>query len=234
MKRLTILISTLLFLPFQIANAQVGQAYYVQVSNPTALIQALDTLNDTQAGRSDNIDVRLEVSVSNGTSAATHNIVVNGAAASDMDASRRANATSQDWADFISIVQDVAAPVAELVYVFMDVDNGKESIVTLGSFLVTNIDIGTNPIIPPLELISLINESGLFLGLLHRARALACVNATDFFEKLIASKLVLSPTCERSIRIPRSFISFTTIFPNSDNGELDVSPQPPPTRFFSL
>ena len=130
MKRLTILISTLLFLPFQIANAQVGQAYYVQVSNPTALIQALDTLNDTQAGRSDNIDVRLEVSVSNGTSAATHNIVVNGAAASDMDASRRVNATSQDWADFISIVQDVAAPVAELVYVFMDVDNGKESIVT--------------------------------------------------------------------------------------------------------
>jgi hypothetical protein len=78
MKRLTILISTLLFLPFQIANAQVGQAYYVQVSNPTALIQALDTLNDTQAGRSDNIDVRLEISVSNGTSAATHNIVVNG------------------------------------------------------------------------------------------------------------------------------------------------------------
>ena len=130
MKCLTILISTLLFLPFQIANAQVGQAFDVQVSNPTALIQALDTVNDTQAGRSDNLDVRLEISVSNGTSAATHTIVVNYAALSDMDASRRANATSQDWADFISKYQDATAPVSELVYVFMGVDNGKESIVT--------------------------------------------------------------------------------------------------------
>ena len=45
MKRLTILISTLLFLPFQIANAQSGIAYYVEAENPAAFIQALAVLN---------------------------------------------------------------------------------------------------------------------------------------------------------------------------------------------
>ncbi len=57
MKRLTILISTLLCLPFQIANGQVGQAFELNITNPLTFIQAMDNLNASASGQSNNPQV---------------------------------------------------------------------------------------------------------------------------------------------------------------------------------
>ena len=80
MKRLTILISTLLFLPFQIANAQSGIAYYVEAENPAAFIQALAVLNELPVT---NIQTSVSIAVANGSGAATHLVSVQGDSLAD-------------------------------------------------------------------------------------------------------------------------------------------------------
>jgi len=130
MKRLTILISTLLFLPFQIANAQVGQAFELNISNPLTFIQAMNNLNASASGQTGNPQVLLRASLANGEMDSTHNIAVVYDSFSSMDVNRRRNATSQDWANFLSVVNDISTPVAEYVFSSTGIDTGNLSVVT--------------------------------------------------------------------------------------------------------
>ena len=130
MKRLTTLISTLLFLPFQITNAQVGQAFELNVTNPLTFIQAMDNLNASASGQANNPQVFLRASVANGEMESTHNIAVVYDSFSSMDMNRTRNSTSQDWANFLSIVNDISTPVAEYVFSSTGIDSGNASVVT--------------------------------------------------------------------------------------------------------
>ena len=127
MKRLTILISTLLFLPFQIANAQSGIAYYVESENPAAFIQALTVLNEAPVT---NIRTSVSIAVANGSGAATHFVSVQGESLADIDRLRQNQATSPEFANFNSAIRGNATSVFELVYTSLGVDNGKASVVT--------------------------------------------------------------------------------------------------------
>jgi len=130
MKRLTTLISTLLFLPFQITNAQVGQAFELNVTNPLTFIQAMDNLNASASSQANNPQVFLRASVANGEMESTHNIAVVYDSFSSMDMNRTRNSTSQDWANFLSIVNDISTPVAEYVFSSTGIDSGNASVVT--------------------------------------------------------------------------------------------------------
>ena len=130
MKRLTILISALLCLPFQIANGQVGQAFELNIINPVAFIQAMDTLNASASGQANNPQVFLRASLANGEMDSTHNVAVVYDSFSSMDVNRTRNATSQDWANFLSIVNDISTPVAEYVFSSTGIDSGNASVVT--------------------------------------------------------------------------------------------------------
>ena len=130
MKRLTTLISTLLFLPFQIANAQVGQAFELNVTNPLTFIQAMDNLNASASSQANNPQVFLRASVANGEMESTHNIADVYDSFSSMDMNRTRNSTSQDWANFLSIVNDISTPVAEYVFSSTGIDSGNASVVT--------------------------------------------------------------------------------------------------------
>ena len=130
MKRLTILISTLLCLPFQITNGQVGQAFELNITNPLTFIQAMDNLNASASGQANNPQVLLRASLANGEMDSTHNIAVVYDSFSSMDVNRTRNATSQDWANFLSIVNDISTPVAEYVFSSTGIDSGNASAVT--------------------------------------------------------------------------------------------------------
>ena len=130
MKHLTLLISTLLFLPFQIANAQVGQAFELNITNPLTFIQAMDNLRASASGQANNPQVFLRASLANGEMDSTHNIAVVYDSFSSMDLSRTRNTTSQDWANFLSIVNDISTPVAEYVFSSTGIDSGNASAVT--------------------------------------------------------------------------------------------------------
>tara|TARA_B100001142_G_C14132817_1_gene577536 strand:+ start:49 stop:738 length:690 start_codon:yes stop_codon:yes gene_type:complete len=130
MSRLTF-ISLILtfFMPLNFANAQAGIAYYVDVENPTAFVQALETLNNSPDAQSDNITVALSMSVANGQSSATHVVNVIGDSLSDIDALRRTQATSQAFSDFITVNSGNVTNAAELMFNSMGVQNGKESLI---------------------------------------------------------------------------------------------------------
>ena len=130
MNRLTTLIGTLIFLPFQIANAQVGQAFELNVTNPLTFIQAMDNLNASASGQANNPQVFLRASVANGEMESTHNIAVVYDSFSSMDVNRTRNSTSLDWAKFLSIVNDISTPVAEYVFSSTGIDSGNASVVT--------------------------------------------------------------------------------------------------------
>ena len=130
MNRLTTLIGTLIFLPFQIANAQVGQAFELNVTNPLTFIQAMDNLNASASGQANNPQDFLRASVANGEMESTHNIAVVYDSFSSMDVNRTRNSTSQDWANFLSIVNDISTPVAEYVFSSTGIASGNASVVT--------------------------------------------------------------------------------------------------------
>ena len=52
-----------MFFSINLAHSQAGIAYYLDVDNPVALVQALDTLNNSPEARSDNVRVALSLSV---------------------------------------------------------------------------------------------------------------------------------------------------------------------------
>jgi len=131
MSRLTFIsIILAFFLPLNFANAQAGIAYYLDVENPTAFVQALETLNNSPDARSDNIRVVLSASVANGQSSATHLVNVVGDSLSDIDALRQTQATSQAFSDFVTTNRGNVTNAAELMFNSMGVQNGKGSLIT--------------------------------------------------------------------------------------------------------
>lgn len=124
-------ISSLMFLlTFNFANAQVGQAFEINVTNPLTFIQAMNNLSASGSGQAGNPQVLLRASVANGEMDSTHNIAVVYDSFSSMDMNRRRNAASQDWANFLSIINDISTPVAEYVFNSTGIDTGNQSVVT--------------------------------------------------------------------------------------------------------
>ena len=131
MSRLTFIsIILTFFIPLNFANAQAGFGYFLEVDNPTAFVQALDTLNNSQDAQSDNITVSLSVSVANGQSPSTHLVNVVGDSLSDIDALRRTQATSQAFSDFITINRGNVSNTAELMFNSTGIQNDKEASIT--------------------------------------------------------------------------------------------------------
>ena len=118
------------FFAINLAHSQAGIAYYLDVDNPVALVQALDTLNSSPDARSDNIRVALSASVANGPSSSTHVINVIGDSLSDIDALRQTQATSQAFSDFLAVNQSNVTNVAELMFNSTGTTDGKDSIIT--------------------------------------------------------------------------------------------------------
>lgn len=119
-----------MFFSINLAHSQAGIAYYLDVDNPVALVQALDTLNTSPEARSDNVRVALSVSVANGPSSSTHVVNVIGDSLSDIDALRRTQATSQAFSDFVRVNQNNVTNVAELMFNSTGTNDGKDSIIT--------------------------------------------------------------------------------------------------------
>ena len=114
---------------FNFASAQVGQAFEINVTNPLTFIQAMNNLNAAGSGQAGNPQVLLRASVANGEMEATHNVAVVYDSFSSMDMNRRRNATSQDWADFLNVINDISTPVAEYVFNSTGIDTGNQSVV---------------------------------------------------------------------------------------------------------
>ena len=118
------------FFSINLAHSQAGIAYYLDVDNPVAFVQALDTLNTSPEARSDNVRVALSVSVANGPSSSTHLVNVIGDSLSDIDALRRTQATSQAFSDFLTVNRNNVTNVAELMFNSTGTSDGKDSIIT--------------------------------------------------------------------------------------------------------
>jgi hypothetical protein len=89
------------------------QTYDMIVSDPAGVVAALDKYQASQTGQQGSATVVLSQYLANGESLATHQILVIYPTNQDMDLDLKRNATSDDWAEFLTDMQSAASVEAE-------------------------------------------------------------------------------------------------------------------------
>ena len=100
------------FTPLTYAQ-QPFQTYDMIVSDPAGVVAALDKYQASQTGQQGRATVILSQYLANGESLATHQILVIYPTNQDMDLNLKRNATSDDWAEFLTDMQSAASVEAE-------------------------------------------------------------------------------------------------------------------------
>ena len=100
------------FTPLTYAQ-QPFQTYDMIVSDPAGVVAALDKYQASQTGQQGRATVILSQYLANGESLATHQILVVYPTIRDMDLNLERNATSEDWAEFLTDMQSAASVEAE-------------------------------------------------------------------------------------------------------------------------
>ena len=93
-----------------------GQSYSLIVTNPVAVIAALDAYRASPAAQAVARNTTLIQNVANGDNPSTHTINVFYQSAADMDKALAANATSRDAAVFFSTMRESATRDGECFY----------------------------------------------------------------------------------------------------------------------
>ena len=111
MKKL--LLTLMLTLSSQQLLAQQFQTFDMIVTDPAGVVAAMNKFQASPTGQQSTASVYLNQYIANGESLATHQILVVYPSSEEMDANILRNATSPDWAVFLSEMQEVATVEAE-------------------------------------------------------------------------------------------------------------------------
>ena len=130
MKIFSTLVGLLLLTQTVAAATPVGTYYQVNVTNPAAVVAALDAYADSPTGQKNPATVTLFQITSNGTNPATHAISVSFASAEDMDRSRALNMASKDFAAMQASMAGAMTPVSESMFRGTGVTAGSPAAIT--------------------------------------------------------------------------------------------------------
>ena len=130
MKIFSTLVGLLLLTQTVAAATPVGTYYQVNVTNPAAVVAALDAYADSPTGQKNPATVTLFQITSNGTNPATHAISVSFASAEDMDRSRALNMASKDFAAMQASMAGAMTPVSESMFRGPSVTAGSPAAIT--------------------------------------------------------------------------------------------------------
>lgn len=130
MKIFSTLVGLLLLTQTVAAATPVGTYYQVNVTNPAAVVAALDAYADSPTGQKNPATVTLFQITSNGTNPATHAISVSFASAEDMDRSRALNMASKDFAAMQASMAGAMTPVSESMFRDTGVTAGSPAAIT--------------------------------------------------------------------------------------------------------
>ncbi len=111
----------------QVLAQQLFQTFDMIVTDPAGVVAAMNKLQSSPTGQQSTANVILNQYIANGESLATHQILVVYPSSEAMDADLLRNASSPDWAVFLSEMQEVATVEAEGVGQILamggDIDN---------------------------------------------------------------------------------------------------------------
>ena len=111
----------------QVLAQQLFQTFDMIVTDPAGVVAAMNKLQSSPTGQQSTATVTLNQYIANGESLATHQILVVYSSTEAMDADLLRNASSPDWAVFLSEMQEVATVEAEGVGQILamggDIDN---------------------------------------------------------------------------------------------------------------
>ena len=96
-----------------------GQLYTLKVSDPAALLAAMQKFRNSPIGKQNPSGVSLSQFIANGESDATHSISVTYPTAAAMDASRKMNAGSPEVAEVGKVFQSVSEPESSGLFMLM-------------------------------------------------------------------------------------------------------------------
>ena len=143
MKIFSTLVGLLLLTQTVAAATPVGTYYQVNVTNPAAVVAALDAYADSPTGQKNPATVTLFQITSNGTNPATHAISVSFASAEDMDRSRALNMASKDFAAMQASMAGAMTPVSESMFRGTGVTAGSPAAITsdnpVGRFILMDV-----------------------------------------------------------------------------------------------
>ena len=143
MKIFSTLVGLLLLTQTVAAATPVGTYYQVNVTNPAAVVAALDAYADSPTGQKNPATVTLFQITSNGTNPATHAISVSFASAEDMDRSRALNMASKDFAAMQASMAGAMTPVSESMFRDTGVTAGSPAAITsdnpVGRFILMDV-----------------------------------------------------------------------------------------------
>ena len=143
MKIFSTLVGLLLLTQTVAAATPVGTYYQVNVTNPAAVVAALDAYADSPTGQKNPATVTLFQITSNGTNPATHAISVSFASAADMDRSRALNMASKDFAAMQASMAGAMTPVSESMFRDTGVTAGSPAAITsdnpVGRFILMDV-----------------------------------------------------------------------------------------------
>ena len=143
MKIFSTLVGLLLLTQTVAAATPVGTYYQVNVTNPAAVVAALDAYADSPTGQKNPATLTLFQIMSNGTNPATHAISVSFASAEDMDRSRALNMASKDFAAMQASMAGAMTPVSESMFRGTGITAGSWAAITsdnpVGRFILMDV-----------------------------------------------------------------------------------------------
>ena len=143
MKIFSTLLGLLLLTQTASAATPVGTYYQVNVTNPAAVVAALDAYADSPTGQKTPAQVTLFQIMSNGSNPATHAISVSFASAEDMDRSRAINMASKDFRAMQASMAGAMTPVSESMFRGTGITAGSWAAITsdnpVGRFILMDV-----------------------------------------------------------------------------------------------
>ena len=130
MKIISIFLGLMILTQTAFAETRVGIYYQMTVSDPSAMVEALDTFRSSSAGKKSLALVTLSQIMANGTNPATHSLSVSYASGADMDESQAATRTSTEWAALQSTMSEIMTPVSEQMYRTTEISAGSSDAIT--------------------------------------------------------------------------------------------------------
>ncbi len=130
MKIISLFLGLTLLAQTALAETRVGIYYQMTVSDPSALVAALDTFRGSSAGKKSSAQVTLSQIMANGTNPATHALSVSYASGADMDESQAATRGSKEWAALQSTMSEIMEPVSETMFRTTDISAGSPDAIT--------------------------------------------------------------------------------------------------------
>ena len=130
MKIISIFLGLMVLTQAVFAETRVGIYYQMTVSDPSAMVKALDTFRSSSVGKKSSAVVTLSQIMANGTNPATHSLSVSYASGADMDESQAATRTSKEWAALQSTMSEIMTPVSEQMYRTTEISAGSSDAIT--------------------------------------------------------------------------------------------------------